>query len=310
MRQLKIRQFIYFLLLAAVIWFFNHLSKPVTVSTVVQGRFVQPPDSLILLSNEPFDIPVRLNATGFRLLFAFSNKKPYDLPLDKLSYKDQTYTVAPEYIERALQSELSESLTLVRASIQPIPVDAALLSSKTVAVIPNVTFSFRPNYIALDSAHIEPTTIEVRGVKAVIDTINGIHTLPVRLQDVHESIQRDLVLTPPKNELLSYSKNTVRYSLNVTRFSENTYELPIRVNTEDPAINLLLFPDRVRLICKAPTERLKTLSADDFEVAVHYDPTEQTNVANTLQLRLTRIPEGVFQVALALDSVTFIIERP
>lgn len=308
MRELQLKQFVYFLLLATVIWFFNHLSKPVTVSTVVKARFSQTPDSLTLLTNAPFDIPVRVTATGFRLLFTFTSNKPYDIPLHQIAVENDVYFLAPEYIESALQSAFSESLTLVRASISPKQVDVALLSSKRVPIVPQVIASFRPNHIAIDSAFIDPSTVEVRGVKSAIEQLDKVYTEIVRLEDIHESVAIDLPLEQDANSLYTLSSNSVHYSLNVTRFSENTFELPITVRADDRSMRLLLFPDKVTLVCKASTERLKTLKADDFEVSVDFDDSVIRHPSDQLKLRLTRIPEGIFQVSLLTDSVNYIIE--
>lgn len=308
-RELRIKQFVYFLLLALVIWFFNHLSKPITVSTTVKARFSQTPDSLTLLSNEPFDIPVRISATGFRLLFTFSSKSPYEIPLSKVSYENGLYFVAPEYIETALQSSFSESLTLVRASILPKEVDAALLFSKSLKVVPQVFTSFRPNYIAADSVLIDPEYIQVRGVKSILDKYNEIYTIPVRLEDINESVNVEIALEKKNDNPLVYSSNSVRYYLKVIRFSENTFEVPITIRSKESSVKLLLFPSKVAVVCKAATERLKNLKADDFEVSVEYDPSSLNSANERLKLFLTRVPDGVFQVDLLTDSVDFIVEE-
>jgi hypothetical protein len=308
-RELRIKQFVYFFLLALVIWFFNHLSKPMTVATTIKARFSQVPDSLTLLSNEPFDIPVRISATGFRLLFTFSSKTPYEIPLSKVSYENGLYFVAPEYIESALQSSFSESLTLVKASISPKEVDAALLFSKSLKVVPQVLTSFRPNYIAVDSVLIDPEYIQVRGVKSMLDEYNEIYTIPIRLEDINESITLDLALEKKNANPLVYSSNSVRYSLRVVRFSENTFEVPIIIRSTVSSVKLLLFPSKVSVVCKAATERLKNLKADDFEVSVTYDPSNLNGANERLKLFLTRVPEDVFQVDLLNDSVDFIVEK-
>jgi hypothetical protein len=308
-RKLRIKQFVYFLLLALVIWFFNHLSMPMTISTTVKARFSQAPDSLTLLSNKPFDIPVRISATGFRLLFTFSTKAPYEIPLSKMSYENGRYFVTPEYLESALQSSFSESITLVRASISRKEVDAALLFSKSLRVVPQVFTSFRPNFIAVDSVLIDPKYIQVRGVKSILDKYNEIYTIPIRLEDINESVNVEIALEKKNDDSLVYSSNSVRYSLKVIRFSENTFEVPITIRTKENSVKLLLFPSKVAVVCKAATERLKNLKADDFEVSVEYDLSSLNGANERLKLFLTRVPDGIFQVDLLTDSVDFIVEK-
>jgi hypothetical protein len=63
------------------------------------------------------------------------------------------------------------------------------------------------------------------------------------------------------------------------------------------------------VVCKAATERLKNLKADDFEVSVTYDPSNLNGANERLKLFLTRVPEDVFQVDLLNDSVDFIVEK-
>ena len=63
------------------------------------------------------------------------------------------------------------------------------------------------------------------------------------------------------------------------------------------------------MVCKAATERLKNLKADDFEVSVEYDLSSLNGANERLKLFLTRVPDGIFQVDLLTDSVDFIVEK-
>ncbi|MEK9751428.1 MAG: YbbR-like domain-containing protein [Flavobacteriaceae bacterium] len=308
MRKIGFKQFVYFFIIAALIWFFNQLSKPVTLSSTVKIRFSEVPDTLLLESNDAYDIPIRISGTGFRVLFDFSSNKELQVPLTPLQYVDGTYLMSAEAIEDAIFSQTPETISIDYLSATDIAVQASLLKTKRIKVIPRMFTSYVPNYVAIDSARIDPSFVEVRGTEESLISVDEIFTESVRLENIKASINIKVPLDLRGLEDLRISDFEILFSQEVARFSERIFEVPVLLPTLEDGNRIQLFTNTISVLCKAPTTLLNNWSEQDFEVSVLIDSTFRVD-DKQLPLKLTKEPVGVLYTELLTSTVDFLIER-
>ena len=308
MRKIGLKQFVYFFIIAALIWFFNQLSKPVTLSSTVKVRFSEVPDTLLLESNDVYDIPIRISGTGFRVLFDFSSNKEFKVPLTPLQYVNGTYLMSAEAIEDAIFSQTPETISIDYLSATDITVQASLLKTKRIKVIPRMFTSYVPNYVAIDSARIDPSYVEVRGTEESLMSVDEIFTESVRLENIKASININVPLDLKGLENLRISDSEILFSQEVARFSERIFEVPVLLPTLEDGSRIQLFPNTISVLCKAPTTLLNNWSEQDFEVSVLIDSTFRVD-DKQLPLKLTKEPVGVLYTELLTSTVDFLIER-
>ena len=308
MRKIGLKQFVYFFIIAALIWFFNQLSKPVTLSSTVKIRFSEVPDTLLLESNDVYDIPIRISGTGFRVLFDFSSNKEFKVPLTPLQYVNGTYLMSAEAIEDAIFSQTPETISIDYLSATDITIQASLLKTKRIKVIPRMFASYVPNYVAIDSAIIDPPYVEVRGAEESLMSIDKIFTESVRLENIKASINIKVPLDLKGLEDLRISDSEILFSQEVARFSERIFEVPVLLPTLEDGSRIQLFPNTISVLCKAPTTLLNNWSEQDFEVSVLIDSTFRVD-DKQLRLKLTKEPVGVLYTELLTSTVDFLIER-
>lgn len=308
MRKIGLKQFVYFFIIAALIWFFNQLSKPVTLSSTVKVRFSEVPDTLLLESNDVYDIPIRISGTGFRVLFDFSSNKEFKVPLTPLQYVNGTYLMSAEAIENAIFSQTPETISIDYLSATDITVQASLLKTKRIKVIPRMFTSYVPNYVAIDSARIDPSYVEVRGTEESLMSVDEIFTESVRLENIKASINIKVPLDLKGLENLRISDSEILFSQEVARFSERIFEVPVLLPTLEDGSRIQLFTNTISVLCKAPTTLLNNWSEQDFEVSVLIDSTFRVD-DKQLRLKLTKEPVGVLYTELLTSTVDFLIER-
>ncbi len=308
MRKIGLKQFVYFFFIAALIWFFNQLSKPVTISSSVKIRFSEVPDTLLLESNETYDIPIRISGKGFRVLFDFWSIKELEIPLTPLRYVNGTYLMSAEAIEDAIFSQTPETISIDYVSTKDIKVQASLLKTKRIKVIPRVFASFVPNYVAIDSASIDPSFVEVRGTEKSLMGLDKILTEPVRLENIKATISIKVPLDLKGIEDIRISDSEILFAQEVARFSERIFEVPVLLPTLENASRIQLFPNTISVLCKAPTTLLNNWSEQDFEVSVLMPSTFRVD-DKQLPLKLTKEPIGVLYTELLTSTVDFLIER-
>ena len=159
------------------------------------------------------------------------------------------------------------------------------------------------NFILEGKVEVSPDSIEVKGPKNEIDTIESIATAPLQLTNVKSDFSKEINLIFPKglgNSIFSTGK--------VSKFSERVFEVPIQVINIPEGYQIRTFPDSVTLLCKASIERLKELSATDFEVVADYGQLMGSE-SRTLFLELTQSPQKVYDVKLEENAVNFVLEQ-
>ena len=68
------------------------------------------------------------------------------------------------------------------------------------------------------------------------------------------------------------------------------------------------FPNSVTILCKATIERLKEISASDFEVVADYGQLDGSE-SSKLFLEITESPQKVYDVKLEKRTVNFVLEQ-
>ena len=75
-RNQKARSFLFFLLLAALIWFLTKFSKPLVAEYRLNLEYINMPKQTLVSSQAPDELLITVNANGFKLLREFFRDKP------------------------------------------------------------------------------------------------------------------------------------------------------------------------------------------------------------------------------------------
>ena len=303
-------KFFVFLALSIVLWQFTNLAKPVSVSKLVNVAFKAPDGDYQLIDDSVVSIETRVTATGLRLLFNSPYNKVYSLSTESMVESDDQFVLLPSDIESQLQKEFGEAIAIEKIFTAELAVPLARIASKKVPVIPDVSISYRQNYILKGALSVSPDSVRISAPESTLSTISVLNTVPLKRDNVSVSINQPLAIDYFDLELSSVERTEVTISAEVVRFSEMVYEVPILLPELENGMRLAVFPPSAQVVCKAPAEILKALDSGAFGVTVDFDFSQgMDSLPSRLPLRFSYSPSDVLEVFFSNDRVNYILEK-
>jgi len=283
----KVKVFSLFLLCSFLAWFISNLSDTYESRAYFTINYRNLPDSLLLGKNSDHLIEAKLRTSGFQFLYYKIFKSRIDIDVSEVEFQNGGYVLSEEILKRQMDQ----------------------VDSKKIPIKAKLGLQLEQNYILDGKIKITPDSIEVKGPSNEIDTIKSIKTSLLQLNNVNADFSNEVGLVFPKgldNSIFSIGRVTV--SGKVSKFSEKVFEVPIQVINIPEGYQIKTFPDVVTVLCKATIERLKEISASDFEIVADYSQLMGSE-SSTLFLEIKESPEKVYDVKLESNTVNFVLEQ-
>ncbi|WP_421802572.1 YbbR-like domain-containing protein [Flagellimonas sp.] len=298
-----------FLLCSFLAWFISNLSDTYESRAYFTLNYRNLPDSLLLGKNSDNLIEAKLRTSGFQFLYYKIFKTRIDIDVSQVEFQNGDYVMSEEALRKQMDQQLSQSISLLELDRRTLEVDLYQVDSKKIPIEAKLDLQLEQNYILDGKIKILPDSIEVKGPSNEIDTINSIKTSLIQLNNVNADFSNEVSLVFPKgldNSIFSIGRATV--SGKVTKFSEKVFEVPVQVINVPQGYQIKTFPDVVTVLCKATIERLKEISASDFEIVADYSQLMGSE-SSTLFLEIQESPQKVYDVKLEDNTVNFVLEQ-
>jgi len=299
-----------FLLCSFLSWFISNLSDSYEARINVDLHYGNLPDSLLLGKNAQEHMEVKVKARGFQLLYYNFFGKQFDVDASQLAYGQGEYYLDGELLERQLEQQLSQQTSLIDLDRDRLVVDLYGVATREIPVKANLRLQMEQNYMLEGEIQISPDPVLVKGPARELDTLREVSTSFLELTNISSDFSREVPLILPKGLVNSvFSTAKVTLSGKVAKFSEKVFEVPVKVLNIPEGYQVQTFPNEVKLICKAPLERLKELSPSDFGVVADYGQLKSPG-NSSLFLTLERIPPQVYDVRLQDgNTINFVLKQ-
>lgn len=307
----KVKVFSLFLLCSFLAWLISNLSEQYESRIHVSLNYVQLPDSLLLGKNAQDDIQAKIRASGFHFLYYNFFRKRIDVDVSQIGYLDGDYVLTKEELEKQMDQQLSQRISLIELDRERLAVDLYAMDSKELPVRANLKLQLQQNHMLEGEIEIEPAQVLAKGPGKELESLEELVTAFLELNDVSSDFSRELPLVFPKGlDNSVFSANKVTLSGKVAKFSEKVFEVPVKVLNIPEGYQVQTFPNSVSLICKAGVDRLKEISQSDFEVVADYAQLKSPG-NSTLVVKIERHPEDVYDVRLKQgNTINFVLKQP
>lgn len=303
-------RFFLFLALSIVLWQFTNLAKPISVNKAVKVRFEVPKNDYQLISDSILSIDTRVTATGLRLLFNSPYNKIYSLSTESMIESNNEFYLIPSDVESQLQKTFGEAIAIEKIFAAELKIPLARIASKKVPVSPNISLSFKQNYILKGDLILKPDSVKISAPEAILKDISSINTVALKLDNLTESVNQPLAIDFSQLGLSSIEQEQVVVNAEVVRFSEMVYEVPILLPEFENGMRLAVFPSNAQVVCKAPADVLKALDSGAFGVTVDFDFSQSLDsLPSRLPLKFSYSPSNVLEVFFSNDRVNYILEK-
>lgn len=298
--------FIFFLVLSGVFWLFTTLNENFDEEFIVSVRIDNLPKNLVIISDQYDSIRVTVHDKGYNLLDYYRRRQTMELSLNFRSFarmQDKVTLPQAELIKQ-LQILFGNSAQIVAVKPEKLELLYCMGRPKTVPVVLQSNVKLADNYY-LSETRIEPNMVTVYGTEETLKNIRFVKTMPLNLQEVSDTVSRELQLQPIQGVRVEPKK--IKVTLCTDIFMEDVVEVPVIPDKVPQGLRLKTFPSRVKVKYTVGISSYKKINKDLFSVQADYESV--ANGGEKCQLVLVSAPEGVKNVALEVNQVDYLIEN-
>jgi YbbR domain-containing protein len=305
--------FVMCLIISTLVWLLTKFTYEYTSVVSFPLRYTGISENKIPVSSMDSTLNIAISGTGFSLLRVnyFNRKRPFDINIQNYQLQQQdgfsevtigTSLVAQQIIEQfsipgQVEYVVPESLTLRFEE----------KVSKKVPVLSNVEMNFRQQYAAYDSLTVHPEYVEISGKVEQIGKIRFVKTVPVVLENLDASVDRSVEIVKPAHlDHFWVDPQQVRIRLQVERFTEARFEIPVQMINLPDNVRVKLFPEKVNVSFMVALKDYKDMNADMFSVIVDLSDILAFE-GKRLNVELQDAPAMVKGVRIAPPDVEFLI---
>ena len=236
------------------------LDAPLTIDGIPEGMAIRTP--------VPATLQLRFRGDGWRLATLLIGSVPHlHVPLSSLAPDNPTISINDVLDHIAL----ARGVQLIDINPDTVSVMLDRKGNKTVAVIPDVTLSFRDGYGQVGPVIVSPESITVSGATAVLGQITAWHTAAVRFADLKNPLEEDVRIAESADHPLEFSPASVKIRVNIQPFAERVFSgLPVEIRALPPNRDIIFIPPKVEIVARGGIRQLASVLPVDFQVSVDY----------------------------------------
>lgn len=309
LKKRKAKLFFLFLFLSGMAWFISNLSNRYQGISTFELEFVNPPDSMMLVSASKSTMDVRLDAVGFQFLMFNLSSRKVEINLSDAIKKGEKYYLTPDSGKRQIEKQMTSGVQILDFGIDTLFFEFYDVINKKVPIKSKAKISFAQNYLLDGDITITPDSIVVKGPRNEVDSIQFVPTNNIELSELNDdfSIVAKLIKEPSLVKT-NFSEERVMLSGKVSRFSEKVIRVPITIINLPENTVIQTFPNEVNVLVKASVDDLKGVRASDLEVVGDFKSVEGSD-QKSIELRISRQPSAIHSFGLSKKQVDFILKR-
>jgi hypothetical protein len=305
--------FLLCLIISIFVWLLTKFTYEYTSVVSFPLSYTGIAEEKIPVSSMDSTLNIAIRGTGFSLLRInyFNRKRPFDINIQNYQLQPQegfseviigTSLVAQQIVERfgisgQVEYVVPESLTLRFEE----------KFSKKVPVLSDVEMSFRQQYFAYDSLTIQPEYVEISGIADQIGKIRFVKTRPVVLENLDASVERFVEIVKPGHlDHFWVDPPQVGIRLQVERFTEARFEIPVQMINLPDNVRVKLFPEKVNVSFMVALKDYKDMNAEMFSCVVDLSGIRSFE-GKRLNVELGDAPEMIRGVRIVPPDVEFLI---
>ena len=296
--------FLFFLLFSFVLWFIAKFSKEYTEIISLEMALENIPATIIPSIQNPPKVEFTLKASGFQFLYYqyLDNRLKINVKEANFESGRASLPIAAQFQD--LQEQLLGDTQIINYFPAIIEFDYQEQSAKRLALV-SPDFKMAIGY-AITSIQFEPDSLDIIGPKDKIKDIKTIQPNYTSLDPIKASFESQLNVSSD-DPLITLSKKTVSIKVEVDRFSEAKYQLPIEmINAPSNAV-FKFFPSQVSLTFSAPLNTLRNIKSDDFKIGADFNQLSENN--KSVQIKVLSSPAGMTNLRLEPKKVQYLMRQ-
>jgi YbbR domain-containing protein len=308
----RVITFLICLLISVFFWSLMTLAKEYTITVRFPVNYVNLPTDKVISNDLPETVDIEIKAKGFNLLaYKFSQRhETVDIDINDarpLNNKNVYYLLSNSRTDK-ITAQFSNDIHVMNISPDTMFINFNKKVSKLVPVKYHLSLLFNKQYNLTDSISIQPQYITVAAEAEVINKIDFVETQSMTLKNISNSTTIKLpIIKIPEFKHVEFSTMSVKATINVTKYTETSLDLPVEIENLPPAYSFKAFPDKVGVRFNVAFKNYDKIAPSDFRAIVDFKKIDRES--NKLKVQLVKQPAGIRNVKLVTEKVEYIISK-
>ena len=209
-----------------------------------------------------------------------------------------------------LNSQFSNEIEIMSVLRDTIYIEIGNSISKKVPVIANLDITYKAGYNLVEKLNISPDSVIISGSKKLVDSIKGIATSSLKLNNVFDDIEVELVLKAPyKAGQIKMSFNQVNVIGKVDKFTEGTFKIPVTIINTPFGVNVTTFPKEIEVIYQSGLKNFSKITPNDISVVFDYKQYENDTLITYLTPILVKKSDLIYALKINPPQLEFLVQK-
>lgn len=306
-RKTNFNAFLFFLLLAIVIWIFAQFSKIYNEVIEIPVKYVNAPPDKYITEENPQKLKLQMEATGFKISYFSFFPPTLLIDVSKAEQRDEEMVYVIDENREEIQSQLGITFDQSQFVNREVRIQYQQRKEKVIPVHSQIEVEFAIGYAAREELDITPDSITVSGPDNILDTLNQLHTVALNLKEVKQDQQGEVAIDTTNLSKVTLYQKRVKYSLEVGKFTEGRVEIPIDLINVPEGLNVVIFPKQILLFYQVNLEDYSSILPADFRVVCDFKDLEPDQ--DFLIPEIVKKPENVTNLRMNEKKIQFIIRK-
>lgn len=297
---------VFFTSFTFLLWLILQFSKTHTVTYKIDVEFEDIPVKEIL-QVEHIQLSASIKQTGFNLFKKQFTNSAISISMAEVPKNDSVYVFRSSVFAAQIANQLQISTEDLLIKNEEVAIPFSNKSTKKVPIRFNVEVSYATSFASYRGIQFDMDSIQIAGAEDVLSSIDEVETERLQLQKLKNNTSGKLILVNPFSDAVAFENLFVNYNLQVEKFSEQKFSVPVQlINTPDEFM-VDLIPDEVVVKFQSSLTAMDEIEVEDFEVICDYKSALQQ--AYILVPKLNKKPKTAIRIQIEPNRIEYIL-RP
>ena len=302
------KTFISFLVASFLIWLLITFSKEYTTVITYAVIYKNIPQNKLLQEVPINTIDITVKASGFKILRSNFKNKKIQLEASNLQRKEHSkfYFLTKNQVKK-IQQQLLFGVELKEIEQDTIYLNLGLLTSKKVALKPNLDINYHIGYDLLNEIKISPDSIVISGPEAQVEKTNYLDLSELKLDDVKSDFSEEVTILKLNNNFKISDLKTI-ISGSVDKFTEGKLQVSFTTKNLPKDINLTILSEKVEIVFVVALSNFSKISEASFKVECDYLISEKNNLGYLIP-KVILAPDFIKSIKIIPKKIDFLIQK-
>lgn len=291
------------LIFSILLWGSISLSNDFFATLDIPVRVIDFPEGYSTASNLPKKVSLRVKGEGWKLLgVKLGSDSEYIISADGDSGRH--YVNLYNYLSE--NQWLSSDVEIIDISPDTLSFYIEKISSKKVAIIPDLNIQYKPGYSLASDITVTPDSTIVYGPSSSIMTMTYVNTEPIEIENMGEGGTMLVNLEEMQN--FTYETSQVNIVLDVQRIVDKNFdELTVDIIDVPSDREVILLPNKVTVGLRGGIEILGKVDPSEINMYINYRDVVLDTLGSIVPL--VEIPPNTRLLYIKPERLRYIIKK-